>query len=113
MGISNLGQTGQKTRDEIGGPSSATYPAIVIFKEDIIVEENSTVHQELDVSNNFVLGHSSYGILDTSQLNGAPTPVTIRVTNPNEEYKEYIYMDFMFSSASTATINTTTQVITF
>ena len=113
MGLSNLGQTQQKTRDEISSPSSATYPSIVIFKEDIIVEENTTVIQEVNISGGFILGHHEFGILGTGVLGTSPTQstATIRVTNPNNEYKEYIYMDFMFSTASTATINTTTQEI--
>lgn len=113
MGLTNLGQTNQKTRDEISNPSSSEYPQIVIFSETLNLIEGTTVIQTEEDSGCFVLSHADYGILGTSAMNLPPAGITVRVTNPNNEYKEYIYSDFMFSTASTATINTTTQEITF
>ena len=113
MGLSTLGTTGQKTRDEISNPSSSEYPQIVIFSETLNLIEGTTVIKTEENSGCFVLGHETYGILGTSVMNQPPAGITIRVTNPNNEYKEYVYSDFMFSTASTATINTSTQEINF
>ena len=63
----------------------------------------------------FILGHSSYGILGTSQLGTqASSPVTVKLVQGNMIYREYCYdTDFHDAVNSTATFSTVTNDIAF
>jgi len=63
----------------------------------------------------FVLGHSSYGILGTSELGSqASSPVTVKLVQGKMTYQEYCYdTDFHDAVNSTATFSTVTNDIQF
>jgi hypothetical protein len=61
----------------------------------------------------FIIGHTVYGLLGTSTLGGTSSIVTIRITQNNNTYDEYLYDDDFLDSTSTANWNTTTKQLEF
>lgn len=135
MGFESTGIGNQKTRDEIGSPSS-DYPEITIFRENMILEEGPTVIKHVNIAGSaiygssnfgiygtskygvssggsFILGHSIFGILGTGALGGNTSTVFMRVVNPNNEFIERFGFDLLEDSSGTATWDTANQKISF
>ena len=68
-----------------------------------------------DTTGVFILNHPTFGVLGTQELGDDNTTETdIRITQGNNKYKEFLYdTDFIDTSLSTATVNTTTKQVEF
>ena len=69
--------------------------------------------QKVDITDTFVLGSSSYGLINVTVVTDNIVTTTDQIVQGDNIYKEFVYDDDFEDTSGTATWNTTTKELTF
>lgn len=97
---------------------SFTQNQIIISPIEMEVFDMPTVYEDVDITGAFILGHSSYGVLGTSELGdgGGLTYAIQKINSPNNKFNWFgsdKEEELLKDSSSTATVDNNAQTISF